>query len=126
MPLFLNDALFYENTFEYFDRLVNLFLGVCSHEGISYQSVLWCTCWRHNWIDEDTSLVCECCDEESLLNVAYVEWDDRRLSLANLKTFILESFESVVCYVPQVLDAFRFTFYDVECSLSGSRSCWSV
>ena len=54
--ILLNNALFYEDFFQYCYRAIHLILSMRSHQCIAYEGILRCTCRRNNRVDKHTCL----------------------------------------------------------------------
>ena len=92
MILFQNTQ-FYKCLFQNLHTALHLLLCVRCHEGKAHQRVLWGTCGGDDRIDEDTILESYLGNEECLLDIVYIEGDDRTLGVANFKSLFLESLQ---------------------------------
>ena len=81
-------------------RLVHLLMCMCSHQGISDQSVGGSTCRRYHGIDEHTLLEGTCHHDECLLKVTNVEGNDGTLCLAYLESFLAEPLQGIIGDIP--------------------------
>ena len=124
--ILLDDAFLYEDLLQDLDSLLYLILGMSSHEGETYQCILWCTCWRNNRVDEHTCIISHLGNHEGLLCIANIERNDRTLCLTNLETFLAETLQCLVGYIPEILETLWLILNDVECLECCCCSCWSV
>ena len=124
--ILLDDAFLYENLLQDQDSLLYLFLGMSSHEGETYQCILWSTCWRDNRVDEHTCIISHLGNHEGLLCIAYVKRNDWTLCLTNLETFLTETLQCLVGNIPEILETLWLILNDVECLKRCCCSCRSV
>ena len=124
--ILLDDSLFYENLLQDLDSLLNLLSSMSSHECETYQCILRSTSWRNNRVDEHTCIVSHLGNNECLLSIAYVERNDRTLCLANLETFLAETLQGIVGYIPEILETLWLILNDVESLESCCCGSWSI
>ena len=118
--------LLYKYLLQYLYRAVYLLLCMCRHERISYQRVCRSASRRHDRIDEHATLESKGRDEECLVHIAHVKRYDRRFRVSYLKALVLETLESIVRDIPQLLYYLRFFLQDIKCLLCGSRRRWGI
>ena len=106
--------------------VIQLLLGVCSHQREANQGVFRSDCRRNYRIDEDTCLKQFLYNEEGQIVVANEQGDDRSGSMADLTAHLAEAIQCVVGQIPQVLDTLRLIHHNVQRSVSGSRSGWRI
>ena len=95
-------------------------MGVSSHKSKANQSVFGRNCGRDDGSDKDAFFENHVSEDESFLGVADEERDDRRLSMTDFESKVLESLHSVVSVVPQSYVAFGFGAHNVESFENGS------
>ena len=104
-----------EDFLEHLHTLLYLLLGVSGHQSETHERVLRCTGRWNDRIDEDTIVERQFGDDEGLVDIPDIEWDDGTLGVANLESLLAEALEGIVGGFPEFLPSLGLSADDMQC-----------
>ena len=85
------------------------------HQSETHERVLGCTSRRDDGIDEYTIVERQFGDDEGLVDVPNIEWDDGALGVANLESLLTGALEGIVGGFPEFLPSLGLGADDMQC-----------
>lgn len=79
------DTQLFETLAQFINGKINLFFGVCSHQGKANQRILWRTCRRNYRIDEYAFVEGKLRYLKGLVSITHIKWNNRAFCITDFK-----------------------------------------